>query len=72
MEARSLQDFKDLCTFEGFKSFGHYYGYGVDQQELINREFKRIKGKGCLEFLRVAKTCMCWDLTSFQRMAIIL
>ncbi|XP_073775280.1 molybdenum cofactor sulfurase isoform X4 [Danio rerio] len=25
-------------------SFGHYYGYGVDQQALIDQEFKRIKG----------------------------
>ncbi len=39
------EDFQDLCTFESFKAFWHYYGYGVDQQELIDREFKRIKGK---------------------------
>ncbi len=45
METQSLQDFQDLCTFESFKGFWHYYGYGVDQQELIDREFKRIKGK---------------------------
>lgn len=45
METQSPQDFQDLCTFESFKSFWHYYGYGVDQQELIDREFKRIKGK---------------------------
>ncbi|XP_067241238.1 molybdenum cofactor sulfurase isoform X1 [Chanodichthys erythropterus] len=44
METQSSQDFQDLCTFESFKSFWHYYGYGVDQQELIDREFKRIKG----------------------------
>ncbi|KAG1950608.1 molybdenum cofactor sulfurase [Pimephales promelas] len=44
METQPLQDFQDLCTFESFKSFWHYYGYGVDQQELIDREFKRIKG----------------------------
>uniref|UniRef100_A0A8C2KCT5 Molybdenum cofactor sulfurase n=1 Tax=Cyprinus carpio TaxID=7962 RepID=A0A8C2KCT5_CYPCA len=44
METHSLQDFQDLCTFESFKDFWHYYGYGVDQQELIDREFKRIKG----------------------------
>ncbi|XP_051507262.1 molybdenum cofactor sulfurase isoform X2 [Myxocyprinus asiaticus] len=44
MENQSLQDFQDLCTFESFTSFWHYYGYGVDQQELIDREFKRIKG----------------------------
>lgn len=42
---QDLQDFQDLCTFESFKNFWHYYGYGVDQQELIDREFKRIKGK---------------------------
>lgn len=45
METQSSQDFQDLCTFESFKSFWSYYGYGVDQQELIDREFKRIKGK---------------------------
>lgn len=45
METQPMQDFQDLCTFESFKSFWHYYGYGVDQQELIDREFKRIKGK---------------------------
>ncbi len=39
------EDFQDLCTFESFKAFWHYYGYGVDQQELLDREFKRIKGK---------------------------
>lgn len=44
MDTRSLQDFQDLCTFDVFKSFGHYYGYGVDQQALIDQEFKRIKG----------------------------
>ncbi|XP_043112329.1 molybdenum cofactor sulfurase [Puntigrus tetrazona] len=44
MESGSLRDFRDLCTFDSFKGFWRYYGYGVDQQELIDREFKRIKG----------------------------
>ncbi|XP_052428201.1 molybdenum cofactor sulfurase isoform X2 [Carassius gibelio] len=44
METQCLQDFRDLCTFESFKGFWHYYGYGVDQRELIDREFQRIKG----------------------------
>lgn len=45
METQPMQDFQDLCTFESFRSFWHYYGYGIDQQELLDREFKRIKGK---------------------------
>ncbi|TRY87155.1 hypothetical protein DNTS_024224 [Danionella cerebrum] len=40
----AAQDFQDLCTFESFKSFWHSYGYGVDQQGLIEQEFNRIKG----------------------------
>uniref|UniRef100_A0A671LTN2 Molybdenum cofactor sulfurase n=1 Tax=Sinocyclocheilus anshuiensis TaxID=1608454 RepID=A0A671LTN2_9TELE len=44
METQSSLEFQDLCTFESFKGFWHYYGYGVDQQDLIDREFKRIKG----------------------------
>uniref|UniRef100_A0A672R208 Molybdenum cofactor sulfurase n=1 Tax=Sinocyclocheilus grahami TaxID=75366 RepID=A0A672R208_SINGR len=44
METQSSLEFQDLSTFESFKGFWHYYGYGVDQQDLIDREFKRIKG----------------------------
>ncbi|XP_057197994.1 molybdenum cofactor sulfurase isoform X1 [Triplophysa rosa] len=41
MENPSL---RDLCSFETFSTSWKHYGYGGDQQELIDREFKRIKG----------------------------
>ncbi|KAA0717773.1 Molybdenum cofactor sulfurase [Triplophysa tibetana] len=41
MENLSL---RDLCSFETFSTSWKHYGYGGDQKELIDREFKRIKG----------------------------
>ncbi|XP_030627601.1 molybdenum cofactor sulfurase [Chanos chanos] len=43
MEAQSLE-FKRLLRFESFREAWCHYGYGTDQQELIQKEFHRIKG----------------------------
>lgn len=45
---------QDLCSFETFNTCWKHYGYGGDQQELIDREFKRSKGKRTLTFLSLA------------------
>nr|XP_055026069.1 molybdenum cofactor sulfurase isoform X1 [Misgurnus anguillicaudatus] len=39
-----METLQDLCSFERFNAFWKHYGYGIDQQELIDLEFKRIKG----------------------------
>ncbi|XP_041646133.1 molybdenum cofactor sulfurase isoform X1 [Cheilinus undulatus] len=42
-------DFQQLCTFETFKQLWNHYGYGGNFEELIEREFKRIKGTTYLD-----------------------
>ncbi|XP_076830610.1 molybdenum cofactor sulfurase [Brachyhypopomus gauderio] len=36
-------DLSRLCTFESFKESCPYYGFGLDQRDIIQREFTRIK-----------------------------
>ena len=37
-------DFQKLCTFETFQQLWSHYGHGEDFQDVIEREFTRIKG----------------------------
>ncbi|XP_070772305.1 molybdenum cofactor sulfurase [Enoplosus armatus] len=37
-------DFQKLCTFETFQQLWSHYGHGGDLQDVIEREFTRIKG----------------------------
>ncbi|XP_053477086.1 molybdenum cofactor sulfurase isoform X1 [Ictalurus furcatus] len=42
MEAPS-SEFSRLCTFESFKEIWPYFSFGSEQQELIRRQFSRLK-----------------------------
>ncbi|XP_030298260.1 molybdenum cofactor sulfurase [Sparus aurata] len=42
-------DFQKLCTFETFQQFWSHYGHGEDFQDVIEREFTRIKGTTYLD-----------------------
>lgn len=44
MESHS-SEFDELVAFESFKRTWSHYGFGTDQQELIQCEFKRINGE---------------------------